>query len=330
MIRTAVLCLFLAFPGAAADAACAGTDLLPTLDAATRDSITTAIDAIPHSRGNHWRATRGSEVVHLLGTYHFDDPRHDAIMARLAPEIEGAGVVLVEAGPDEVAALQAEMARRPDRLFSASGPTLPERLPDADWKALSAAMQARGIPAFMAAKMQPWYVSMLLGIPPCAMEDVASDPNGLDARVISFATEKGIPVKALEPFDTVFTLFDSMSPADQIELIRTTLAVVDEAEDYTATLTASYFAEDVRVSWELGRITARSLPGQTPEKVDADLARMEELLMSRRNRSWIPAIEAAAAEGPVFAAFGALHLSGTDGVLALLEREGFTVERLPF
>ena len=30
----------------------------------------------------------------------------------------------------------------------------------------------------------------------------------------------------------------------------------------------------------------------------------------------------------VLAAFGALHLSGTDGVLALLERRGFTLERL--
>jgi len=182
----------------------------------------------------------------------------------------------------------------------------------------------------MAAKMQPWYVAMLLGIPSCAMEDLASDPNGLDARVIARAAAQGVPVRALEPYDTVFTLFDSMSAADQIDMIRTTLAMVDAAEDYAATLTAAYFAEDVRVTWELGRITANNLPGQTPEKVDADLARMEELLMARRNRSWIPQITAAAAEGPVFAAFGALHLSGQDGVLALLEREGFALERLPF
>ena len=30
------------------------------------------------------------------------------------------------------------------------------------------------------------------------------------------------------------------------------------------------------------------------------------------------------------AAFGALHLSGSQGVLQLLENEGFTLERLPF
>ncbi|MFY8146044.1 MAG: TraB/GumN family protein [Rhodobacter sp.] len=34
------------------------------------------------------------------------------------------------------------------------------------------------------------------------------------------------------------------------------------------------------------------------------------------------------ADGPALAAFGALHLSGPDGVLALLQQAGFAVERL--
>ncbi|MGB3313328.1 MAG: TraB/GumN family protein, partial [Albidovulum sp.] len=71
-------------------------------------------------------------------------------------------------------------------------------------------------------------------------------------------------------------------------------------------------------------------PGVTRDEVDTQLAEMEEALMNRRNRSWIPVIEAAAKDGPVFAAFGALHLSGEEGVLALLEREGFAIEQAPF
>lgn len=330
MTRTLLACLFLALPGATAEAACAGRDLLPTLDAADRAAITRAVDGLDYGRGNYWRATRGETTIHLVGTYHLDDPRHAAVMARLAPAIDAARTVLVEAGPEEQAALRAEMAAHPDRLFAPAGPTLPERLDEADWQALSTAMQARGVPAFMAAKMQPWYVAMLLGIPVCAIDDIAGDPAGLDARIVARATSKGIPVRALEPYDTVFTLFADMAPADQVDMVRTTLAMNGTAEDYAATLTAAYFAEDVRVTWELGRMAANEIPGQTPEAVDADLAEMEETLMFRRNRSWIPVIEEAAAEGPVFAAFGALHLSGRDGVLALLEREGFAVERLPF
>jgi uncharacterized protein len=50
--------------------------------------------------------------------------------------------------------------------------------------------------------------------------------------------------------------------------------------------------------------------------------------MTTRNRAWIPVLVTAATEAPVVAAFGALHLSGQDGVLALLEAEGFTLQRL--
>jgi uncharacterized protein len=76
------------------------------------------------------------------------------------------------------------------------------------------------------------------------------------------------------------------------------------------------------------RYQSLQLPDQPPEVVMAEFARMEDALMIRRNRSWIPVIEDAAAKGPVFAAFGALHLSGQDGVLNLLQGAGFKIERL--
>jgi len=53
------------------------------------------------------------------------------------------------------------------------------------------------------------------------------------------------------------------------------------------------------------------------------------VLISARNRGWIGVIEAAAANGSVLAAFGALHLPGEDGVLALLDRAGWALSPLP-
>ncbi len=80
--------------------------------------------------------------------------------------------------------------------------------------------------------------------------------------------------------------------------------------------------------WEYSRWLTLQAPGMDPARVETDFALMETLLMTERNRAWIPVIEAAAEDGPVLAAFGALHLSGETGVLALLEREGFTLQRL--
>jgi uncharacterized protein len=53
-------------------------------------------------------------------------------------------------------------------------------------------------------------------------------------------------------------------------------------------------------------------------------------MMTDRNRAWIPVIEAAAKQGPILVAFGALHLSGKTGVLRLLEQDGYSITRQPF
>ncbi|MDZ4094322.1 MAG: TraB/GumN family protein [Paracoccaceae bacterium] len=309
-------------------AACQGENLLAAVSAETRTTLDAALARQPYTRGNFWRATRGNQVLHLIGTYHFDDPRHKATLASLAPLIRDAATVLVEAGPEEETALKSAIGRNPDLMLLTSGPSLLEQLEKPEWDMLAAAMRARGIPSVMAAKFKPWYVTMLLAIPACAMDQITAD-NGLDKQVIAAANAAGTPIRALEPYDTVLKLFDQFSPEDQLGMIRTTLPLESRAADYAATLADAYFDQDSRAMWEFMRLEAQNTPGYTPDQADAEYARMEEILMSRRNRAWIAVLEQAATEGPVLAAFGALHLSGRDGVLALLERAGFTLERLP-
>lgn len=325
-LALAALCL-LPLPAAAT---CGGGDLFPTLPAADQAKIRAATDAAPFAQGLLWQATKGAGKITLIGTYHFDDPRHAALVARASPLLDDAKLLLVEAGPKEEAALKADLARNPALMVATAGPTLPESLAPTEWDALSAAMKARGLPPFMVAKMRPWYVTMMLQIPPCAMADQTQLANGgLDQRLMRLAKARGLPIAALEPYDTVFRLFAGMTPDDQLAMIRSALATEAQAEDYAATLAASYFAEDARLIWEISRHVALQAKGATPESVDHDFAEMERTLMSERNRAWISVLDAAAAKGPVFAAFGALHLSGETGVLSLLQAEGWTIERLP-
>ena len=310
-------------------AQCVGKNLITALPPADRAVLDALTAQVPHPVGNHWRATKGDQTITLIGSYHFDDPRHAATMAALTPLIVAAKTVLVEAGPEEEAALKAQLARDPSLRIITEGPTLIDQLPAEDWAALTTAMRARGVPAFMAAKFQPWYISVMLGIPPCAMAQAATS-KGLDGQIIDAATTADVPIKALEPFDTVFKIFGSLSNADQMSMIHSTLAMEPLGTDYAITLADTYFSQDTRAIWEFTRLQSLALPGATPDQVNGEFARMEEALMASRNRAWIPVIEAAAIKGPTFAAFGALHLSGKDGVLALLERQGFTIERLNF
>lgn len=325
-VTTLALSLCLALP---VFATCAGRNLFAEMEPARLAEIKASTAAFPFSTGNFWRATRGDEVITIAGTYHFDDPRHAPTIAALAPHITAARTVLVEAGPEEEKALMALIAKDPSTMVITEGLPLNQRLPPEVWDPLKEALSNRGIPPFMTAKFQPWYVLTLLSIPPCAMTSMAEKPKGLDGAVIDTALAAGVPVRGLEPFDTLFTIFDGMTPEELTEMLVSTLAIEEMSEDYFTTLVDSYFAGESRQAWELMRFVSYDLPGYSRDQIDADFARMEELVSSSRNRAWIPVLTEAAAQGPVFTAFGALHLSGEDGVLNLLRKEGFTLEELP-
>lgn len=330
MIRhIAALCLALGLLAAVPSfAGCGGRDLFADMDPARKAEIETATDAIPFARGNFWRARRGEEVITLAGTYHFDDPRHAPNLKALLPAITGAATVLVEAAPEAEAQLKAQVAKDPATMVITAGPTLNQKLPPKVWAELSNAMSARGIPAFMTAKFKPWYVLTLLSIPPCAMQGMNQQPEGLDRKVIKAAEAAGVPLQSLEPYDTILKIFGSLTEAELTEMLASTLAIEPQGEDYFTTVVNSYFTGESRKAWELMRFISYDMPGATRAKVDAEFARMEELVAASRNRNWVPVLTEAAAKGPVFTAFGALHLSGEDGVLNLLQKEGFTLEEL--
>lgn len=324
-ILLTLLCLLAAPVALPAHAACNGTNLLAQMPAEDRSRLEQAAALQPFHQGNLFRATKGDQQITLVGTYHLGDPRHDQMLAAITPHLDTATTLLVEAGPEEEAALMAAVAQDPS-LFIMQDSTLPELMEPAEWDALSTAMTRRGMPGFMAAKFQPWYISVLLAVPPCMMAEVQAQTSlGLDKLIIAAAEQRGIPVQGLEPHDTVFTLFDTFSRADQIAMLRASLAIEDQAEDYITTLADTYFAGESRLIWELMRDISLQMPGYTPEQVDADLARMEQALLITRNQNWIAVIEAAAARGPTLAAFGALHLPGQHGIPYLLEKQGWTV-----
>ncbi|MDO5606794.1 MAG: TraB/GumN family protein [Paracoccus sp. (in: a-proteobacteria)] len=326
---------FAALVGAPAAAQCVGENLIVQMDPADHAELRARTDAVPYHRGLFWRAEKDGAAMTLIGTYHFDHPRHEAIAATFADDIARADALLVEVGPEGYDRLQAEMAANPALIVAASGPTLPERLDAADWQALSGALAERGIPAVVAARMRPWYVSLLLGISPCMMRELAQggDQLGLDWRLVRLANGNDVPIIALEPWDTAFRMFDGLTPEDEIDMIRYSLPAMHYGDDMTATLADAYADEDVWTIWEFSHIEAYRNSDQSASEVERLTNEVREVLMDRRNRAWIAPLTAAADEAAtrgkgVVAAFGALHLPGEDGVLRLLERDGWTIRRI--
>ena len=323
----ALFCLFgLTHP---VSAACNGADLRNTLTDAEQSQLDAELSQTPYAAGNHWRATRGDQVIHLIGTMHLADPRLNAPADRLRDLVKSADLLLLEMTDEDEAQLQDRISSDPGFLLMADA-TLPDLLTDKQWEQMSDALSSRGLPPFMAARFQPWYVSMLLAVPPCASLTELTD-GGLDAKIENFAKSANVPRAALEDVETIFSAFADQPRETQVNMMLSALVDPQISEDLYTTLLASYFDEAPAEGWLVSALLAERYSPIDPAIAADIFVILEKQLLVDRNRDWIPVIlDAVSDHALVVAAFGAAHLPGQDGVLALLAAEGFTLERLPF
>jgi uncharacterized protein YbaP (TraB family) len=152
---------------------------------------------------------------------------------------------------------------------------------------------------------------------------------GLDHRLIAEAQARSLPIRALEPYDTLFRMFGELPPEGELDMVRAALVMADRPEDMTVTLANAYFAGRSQMLWDFTLERALAEPGADRADLTRQFDLMVDVLVTRRNRSWLPVLEDAARDGPVLAAFGALHLPGDTGVLALLAGRGFAITPIP-
>ena len=316
--------------GLPAAAQCVGTSYADQLTPAQQAELSAATQTLPFSQGTLWTATRDDHTITVVGTMHIYDPRLEPIYAQIQDEVAAADLILLEATPAEEAELQELIVTDPDLLFITQGPTLPELLEADTWDLIADAARDRGIPGFMAAKMQPWYLSLILSIPPCATQDMLSGNLGLDHMISAGAQEAGVPMQALESVTTLFELFTGNPMDEQIDMLMVNLSSPEIQQQLFVSMLDSYFAQDVGALWEMTRIAMTEVPGIDAGTAQEVFAEIEQSLLIARNHNWMPVIaEATAAHDDLVVAVGAAHLIGEDGILRLLEQDGWTLTRIP-
>jgi len=316
MLRAALTALttLAALPAAAL---CSGESYLSQLDRSTQAEIAASVDATPYSDGLLWTLTRGADTLTVVGTMHVYDERLDAIRDKVAPVLKSADLLMVEATADEEAEMQQALIANPDLLGAK------------DWAKVQKAAEERGLPSFLVSKFQPWYLSLSLGVPACAMGELAAGKRGLDHMLSAVAEDTRVPMQALEGWEVLIEVLTDGDMDDQIDMLKLGLLSSDAQSALFIAMLDAYFSEQIAIVWEVSEVAARELSGLSAEDAAAQMDETQELLLDKRNRNWVPVIEAATARNDdIVIAVGAAHLPGTAGLLALLEAEGWTLTRI--
>jgi len=313
---------------APAQGQCLGPGFEQYMSEADMTALIVESQSTAYGQGLFWEARKDGRRLSILGTMHLPDARLDLIATAARPLLAEADLMLVEATAEDQLAIQRHIAENPELITITEGPSLLDRLDPDIWAAIVTAAEARGIPGFMAARFQPWFLSMSLAIPPCAMSAMAAGAEGFDNLLIGTAPD-GLEIRALESWETVFDILRDGTFDEQLDALL--IGIIEPAiqDALIVSMLDAYFAGDTARAWQINRYLAPHVPGLTAEEFDAEFAQMTEILLDQRNRDWIPVIEEASAEhAHVVVAFGAAHLVGDQGVLALLAERGWTIERL--
>lgn len=319
------LCLLLPL---SAHAACEGRDLRLDMTAEQHQQLDEAVSQILFPEGNHWIARKGDTALHLIGTLHTNDELMGEVIERLSPALSEADAFYFEITQDQMKAFQKDLEKDFSPVLITSGPTLIDLMGEEDWAVFSAALAERGIPDWMAAKMRPWFLSMMLGLPPCLMTTPDAD-RGMDKRLSELAEAKGIPQYSLERVEDVMNMFDSHPIEEQVQSLVRLAGALQAGDDHLITMANAYLEEKHAEILQLAKLQGLEASGLTPEEFDAEWKGFEDQLLVQRNANWMEQI-LDIKDQTIVIAVGAGHLSDEYGLLNQLQQAGYTLTRAPF
>jgi len=252
---------------------------------------------------------------YLAGSMHLLHAERASLPAPLERAYRNSASIVMEIDTDDGDAQDAG-ARLLEAAQLAPDASLQALLGEARWNTVRTALAEAGFDAERASRFEPWGLALLLTQAGFARQGYTS-AAGVEQQLTERARRDGKPISGLETAAMQIALLDGLDMNVQRQMLDLTLEEVQEMPQMLDEL------EDAWRAGDLQRLEALLLEGyrQMPELYTA--------LLVERNRRWVSQIRAwPTTSPPRLVLVGALHLVGEQGLPALLQRAGYTVQRL--
>lgn len=269
------------------------------------------------SKGLFWEAKSQKGTVYLLGSVHMADKSLYPLADHIEKSFDASKALAVEA---DVGNIDGDMQKKmlsmgmyTDGKTSLKTVVSPETYAEASKRA-----EALGFPPMAMNTLKPWMAALTLTA--LAAQKSGLDPQlGVDMHFLNAARTGGKTIHELEGMDFQLNLFNDF-PANQ----------QDAFLFYTAK-EIGQFDKQIRQMMTAWRVGDASGLEKILKQAENDAPKMKpamEALLTKRNIGMTDKIVGYLESGETtFVVVGAAHLVGPDGIVKLLEKKGYTVER---
>lgn len=321
-LALAIFAMLVAGAAHARQTKCGGVDLLAELT--SRDPTTKARIAAAEARqinGNAvlWRIEKpGIAPSFLLGTIHSTDRSVARITDNLKAAIGSVQRVAIEV-VDPATGTAKAMAANPRLFMSLDGSegTAALLAPPEFRKVVAAAQEIQPeMTAQALGILKPWMMTLLFAMPPCELRTAKQGGGVFDNLVMKSAVANGARAIGLETATEQLSAFASLSLADQVAILRSTIANLDRAEDLLFTTKQLY------IKRRLGAMPVLTMEMAGKDALQAT-RRFFAAIVDKRNLRMRDRALPLLAKGRTLIAVGALHLVGETGLVNQFRKAGY-------
>ena len=263
-----------------------------------------------------WRVRHENATVYLFGSLHVLPPG----FAWTTPAIDAAKAAsdrFVFEVPVDDAALKDEKEFIVAHGLLSKSQTLRGILTANEFQTYSAVLRRAGMKQQQFERFRPWLAAVVLGLA-YLHSDGMKKLRGADDDLMDYARDHGHPLVYLESVRDQMELLIRDTASDQLKALKSLIVTLPGSRKQERDLLGRWASGDAAGLNAL-------LEGYFRGHRDA-----QELLVSSRNRNWLPAIRQALARsgGATMITVGAAHIGGREGLVALLCREGYAVDQV--
>ena len=274
-----------------------------------------AVEPKPFAVGRLWQVEKGAAAPsYVFGTFHIPDPRVEHLPRRVESVVATVDRLVLELHPDE-------LARASELALLPPGETL-ERFVDGETMSALLEMGGEaGLPPNAVLRLRPMMIASVVSIPPRLNRRLAAGHEGVDLQLARSAVGRGIPIYGLESVEEQMDTLSAVEHGHEAEILRQTVAFRSQRKDIYERMLEAYLSGNILAFLD---ITIETFHGEDEALAEAF---MDKILYAR-NRLFVTRLSRHLADGNALIAVGAAHIPGHDGILDLLQAQGYTITRL--